>query len=378
MVSMNNSYHKRCFSCRDCGRPLDPFLACDTPDMEIVCRGCYDKSYSVTSEWSNMSGGDALKLLNTTTILAAEGEEKCPRCQGKVFHSERIVTNGKSYHKKCATCATCEKSIGTKDICNGKDGDIYCKSCYARKFGAPGYRGAGAGDWTDAQSAETLRPSLAADLTKIKGEENDPATCRRCNGKTFEMERKMSKNFAWHTNCFSCKKCAIPFQNLHYVYEGTDKEIYCKTCFKKTFPENETPQIYSDTSKIPAESDECACPRCGGAVYSAEQVEIKGRLYHKKCMSCANCNRPISIDITAIGPDGDIYCNICCKSLNWPGQYVVPWDTAAIPGEEGDRETCTRCNGKVFEAEKMTTKRGLYHKKCFACIKCRTQMGYSK
>ena len=34
--------------------------------------------------------------------------------------------------------------------------------------------------------------------------------------------------------------------------------------------------------------------------------------------------------------------------------------------------TCTpRCNGKVFEAEKMTTKRGLYHKKCFACIKVR-------
>ena len=33
----------------------------------------------------------------------------------------------------------------------GKDDEIYCKSCYARKFGAPGYRGAGCGDWTDAK-----------------------------------------------------------------------------------------------------------------------------------------------------------------------------------------------------------------------------------
>ena len=33
----------------------------------------------------------------------------------------------------------------------GKDEEIYCKSCYARKFGAPGYRGAGCGDWTDAK-----------------------------------------------------------------------------------------------------------------------------------------------------------------------------------------------------------------------------------
>ena len=53
---------QRCYCCRDCMRPLDPFLCCDTPDMEIVCKGCYTKSYSVTSDWCNMSGGDALKV----------------------------------------------------------------------------------------------------------------------------------------------------------------------------------------------------------------------------------------------------------------------------------------------------------------------------
>jgi len=378
MVSMNNWYHKRCFSCRDCGRPMDPFLCYDTPDMEIVCKGCYNKSYSVTSEWANMSGGDALKLLNTTTIMADETKKElaCPRCNGKVFHNEQILTKGKAYHKKCATCRTCEKNIGTKDIYNGKDDDIYCKSCYARKFGAPGYRGAGTGDWTDEHSAETLRPNTTTDVAKIKGEEKDPATCPRCKGKTFEMERKLSKRSAWHIKCFSCKKCQKPFQNIHYVYEGTDDEIYCKSCFKKTFPENETPLIYTDTTKIRAENEESACPRCNGAVYSAEQMEIKGKFYHKKCMTCKNCSRPISIDIMAIGPDNDLYCNICCHKLNWPGQYVVPWDTSVIPGDAGDRETCARCNGKVFEAEKMTTKRGLYHKKCFACIKCKTQLGY--
>ena len=30
----------------------------------------------------------------------------------------------------------------------------------------------------------------------------------------------------------------------------------------------------------------------------------------------------------------------------------------------------------MFEAEKMNTKRGLYHKKCFSCIKCKSQVGY--
>ena len=190
------------------------------------------------------------------------------------------------------------------------------------------------------------------------------------------MERKASKKGFWHTKCFSCKKCSKPFQSIHYVYEADDNEIYCKGCYKKSFPENETPLVYSDTTKILSDNADTTCPRCNGAVFSAEQMEIKGRLYHKKCMSCAKCNRPISIDITAIGPDNDIYCNICCKGINWPGQYVVPWDTSVIAGDDGGRETCSRCNGKVFEAEKMITKRGLYHKKCFACLKCKKQIDY--
>ena len=353
---------------------MDQFIACDSPDGEIVCKQCYNKKYSCTAY--TMSGGDMLKFLSTTTIMAGdEDTNACPRCNGKVFHNERVVTKGKSYHKKCALCKTCEKNIGTKDICNGKDGDIYCQSCYARKYGAPGYRGAGCGDWTDAVSAETLRPHVN-DTNSIKGDAGDDGTCMRCKGKTFEIERKLSKTGAWHTKCFCCVKCSSPFLNLHYVLEGSDKEIYCKGCFKKAFPESETPLTYNDTTKIAAQTDEIACPRCAGAVFSAEQMEIKGKLWHKKCMTCKNCTRPISIDHAAIGPDDDLYCNICCHKISWPGRYTLPVDTSVIPGEDGDRESCPKCNGKVFEAEKMITKRGLYHKKCFACIKCKHQLDY--
>ena len=31
---------------------------------------------------------------------------------------------------------------------------------------------------------------------------------------------------------------------------------------------------------------------------------------------------------------------------------------------------------QVFEAEKMNTKKGMYHKKCFACISCKSQLHY--
>ena len=43
--------------------------------------------------------------------------------------------------------------------------------------------GAGCGDWTDAESAQTLRPCTNMDVSKIKGEEGDINTCKRCVGK---------------------------------------------------------------------------------------------------------------------------------------------------------------------------------------------------
>jgi len=59
----------------------------------------------------------------------------------QVFHAEQVKQNNRSYHKRCATCNNCQKPLSSVDLCTGKDNEIYCKSCYARKFGAPGYRG---------------------------------------------------------------------------------------------------------------------------------------------------------------------------------------------------------------------------------------------
>ena len=81
--------------------------------------------------------------------------------------------------------------------------------------------------------------------------------------------------------------------------------------------------------------------------FKAEEVNIKGRMYHKTCLSCKNCRRPIGIANLAVGPDDDIYCNICCHKLSWPREYAGSSDTAAITGEDGEPSNCPRCGGKV-------------------------------
>ena len=40
----------------------------------------------------------------------------------------------------------------------------------------------------------------------------------------------------------------------------------------------------------------------------AEEVNINNKIYHKKCLTCANCKRNLDISILAIGPDDDVYC----------------------------------------------------------------------
>lgn len=76
-------------------------------------------------------------------------------------------------------------------------------------------------------------------------------------------------------------------------------------------------------------------------------MNIKGRVYHKKCLSCHNCKRSVDISIMAIGPDDEIYCKICCKKISWPGSYQGATDTSIIPGDDGEPNNCPRCNGKV-------------------------------
>ena len=43
------------------------------------------------------------------------------RCGGMVFSAEEIHSGGKSYHKKCATCHTCEKQLTFNTVFDGED-----------------------------------------------------------------------------------------------------------------------------------------------------------------------------------------------------------------------------------------------------------------
>lgn len=44
-LAKGTMWHKKCFNCAECHRPLDSMIACDGPDKEIHCRACYGKLF---------------------------------------------------------------------------------------------------------------------------------------------------------------------------------------------------------------------------------------------------------------------------------------------------------------------------------------------
>ncbi|KAK1906647.1 Cysteine and glycine-rich protein 2 [Dissostichus eleginoides] len=73
------------------------------------------------------------------------GGNKCSACGGPVYHAEEVQCDGKSFHKCCFLCMVCRKGLDSTTLAI-HDTEIYCKSCYGKKYGPKGYGyGQGAG-----------------------------------------------------------------------------------------------------------------------------------------------------------------------------------------------------------------------------------------
>lgn len=77
-------------------------------------------------------------LIDTTSIKAPPGQG-CPRCGGMVFAAEQVLAKGREWHRKCFKCRDCTKTLDSIIACDGPDSEVYCKTCYGKKWGPHGY-----------------------------------------------------------------------------------------------------------------------------------------------------------------------------------------------------------------------------------------------
>lgn len=366
-------FHVTCLSCNKCRHKLDASSFNDGPDGEVYCSGCYSVTFGHRSRAKSMGTLD-------TAVIQAQGMNGCPRCHGAVFEAEKLKANNSVFHIRCATCRSCNHKLDACSLCCGSDGEIYCEGCYSRKFGGAGYRGAHGNRWLDEKANIHLRPCQNVDtsLVKVPG---DPNSCHKCQGKVYDLEKVFSKSAVWHKQCFRCNGCKSTLTStLVYGYEAPDNEIYCKSCFIKNFGEGTKPLPFSDTGLIRAAGTEIGCPRCHGVVFEAEKVVAGDKVwFHQGCFNCQVCHTKLDSMRCAIGTNGDAYCNSCYKAQLQAerSQANIARPRNILPAMPGDPHGCPRCQGKVYEAEKMTSRDRWYHKHCFACALCNHLLDYS-
>ncbi|ELK37581.1 PREDICTED: cysteine and glycine-rich protein 3 [Myotis davidii] len=152
------SFHKTCFHCMACRKALDSTTVA-AHDSEIYCKACYGRKYGPkgigfgqgagclstdTGEHLGLQFQESPKQARSATtsnpskFTAKFGEsEKCPRCGKSVYAAEKVMGGGKPWHKTCFRCAICGKSLESTNVTD-KDGELYCKVCYAKNFGPTG------------------------------------------------------------------------------------------------------------------------------------------------------------------------------------------------------------------------------------------------
>merc|ERR1712045_935499 len=98
MSTKRGFYHKKCFSCIKCKTQIGYFNAIEGPDDEVYCKVCYKRYHG-------------------------------PGGHNKFGEKTELI------HKYCLACNDCHCNLDASSFYNGADGEVYCKHCYAKRFG---------------------------------------------------------------------------------------------------------------------------------------------------------------------------------------------------------------------------------------------------
>ncbi|XP_046335726.2 muscle LIM protein Mlp84B-like isoform X1 [Haliotis rufescens] len=364
LKAIGKTFHKLCLKCSKCNKLLDSTSVNDH-DGSLFCRSCYSKNFGpkgygfaaggagLSTEYGKSSqvrsgGGSAA---STDGRPKFGGTEQCPRCKQAVYFAEEARALGKKFHKKCLVCNSCNKSLDSTTLTNHED-EIFCKSCYGKKFGPRGYGFAGgssglsmdtgrAGEVTQDNVSSLAKAQAVSMATNGDGPRVGGAdACPRCNKPVYFAEERRALGKKYHKLCLCCTECKKQLDST--TLTNHDNHIYCKSCYGRLFG----PRGYGfaqggaglsmDTGKageisrdnvssyskaqvvMDSKGDNGggnkfggadACPRCGKTVYFAEKIVGGGRSWHKMCFRCEDCNK--ALESTTLCEAGD---KIVCKS----------------------------------------------------------------
>ncbi|KFP02477.1 LIM domain-binding protein 3, partial [Calypte anna] len=205
-----------------------------TVTKHIQPRGASVPSPASTSAYpspvSTSSHGPALARGTVQRAERYPASSRTPLCGhcNNIIRGPFLVAMGRSWHPEEFNCAYCKTSLA--DMCFVEEqNSVYCERCYEQFFA----------------------PSCARCHTKIMGE-------------VMHALRQ-----TWHTTCFVCAACKMPFGNSLFHME--DGEPYCEKDYIALFSTK--------------------CHGCDFPVEAGDKfIEALGHTWHDTCFICAVCH----------------------------------------------------------------------------------------
>jgi cysteine/glycine-rich protein len=173
-----------------------------------------------------------------------------------------------------------------------KDKEIYCNSCYGKKFGPKGYGYAG--------GAAFLTSGNKSDSNEDKSGDSG-ITCGKCG------KGGMSGKF-----CSSCGE-TLSAPSSSNTSSNTSSSSSSVTKVKSAYSGGQSKVVMTVGG-----SDKCA--KCGKSVYANERATGAGKVFHESCFRCTTCGKGLSSS-TLADKDGIIYCNTCYAKNFGPKGY---------------------------------------------------------
>ncbi|KAF5898661.1 LIM/homeobox protein Lhx2 isoform X1, partial [Clarias magur] len=131
-----------------------------------------------------------------TSMSSMSGERValCAGCGGKISDRYFLLAVDKQWHMRCLKCCECKLNLESELTCFSKDGSIYCKEDYYRRFSVQ--------------------------------------RCARCHLGISSSEMVMrARDLVYHLNCFTCTTCNKMLTTGDH-FGMKDSLVYCRLHFE--------------------------------------------------------------------------------------------------------------------------------------------------
>ncbi|KAI6651500.1 Muscle LIM protein [Oopsacas minuta] len=177
---------------------------------------------------------------------------KCPTCTKSVYHAEQVIALGKSFHKMCLKCTSCNKLLDTGTVVE-HDEKPFCRACHQKNFGTKGYGfGVGIGTLQSDYNTETNADAINSSGQSSGAPKAPPKAaftpnpehskvltiggvprCPICNKSVYHAEEIVALNKSWHKACLRCESCHKTL--FRGDVQDHENKPYCKSCYAKNF-----------------------------------------------------------------------------------------------------------------------------------------------